>query len=230
MRGSVRRSRVGRCDRRLQIVQATGRIVARDMLAVDGAIHLLIHLEELMDGVARIGVIRHRRTGHREGAGRRGGDIGDARVGAECRGKTRAAGAKQELRLRWQPRIAAWNEENAGAWWVLDAADIRRRQNSIERLVLEIYADKILAAIGRRRDLKLMGLGEIFPRRPIGVDNAFGQQVQYSLVPVFRQIGGVEVIEAAILPDNDEDVLDRRGGADLVDRLVWTGRERAGAT
>ena len=37
------------------------------------------------------------------------------------------------------------------------------------------------------------------------------------------------MIEAAILTHNDKDVLDRRGGADLVDRLVRIGRERAGA-
>ena len=39
----------------------------------------------------------------------------------------------------------------------------------------------------------------------------------------------MEVIEAAILTHNDEDVLDRRGGVDLVDRFVRIGRERAGA-
>ena len=62
--------RVGRGDRRLQVVQAAGRVAARDVLAVDRAIHLLIHLEELMDGVGRVGVVRHGRAGHLERAGR----------------------------------------------------------------------------------------------------------------------------------------------------------------
>ena len=64
------RRRIGRGDRRLEVVQAAGRVAPGDVLGVDRAVHLLVHLEELMDGVGRVGVIRHARAGHLERAGR----------------------------------------------------------------------------------------------------------------------------------------------------------------
>src|SRR6266480_2779502 len=44
-------------------MQAARRIVLRNVLRVDGAIHLLVHLEELMNSIAGEGVVRHCLTG-----------------------------------------------------------------------------------------------------------------------------------------------------------------------
>src|SRR5215813_12059158 len=79
-------------------VGTCGGVVSGD----DRAIHLLVHLEELMDGVARVGVIRHGRAGHLEGTGRQRVDVGDAGVGAGLVGQPGAASAEQELVLRRQ--------------------------------------------------------------------------------------------------------------------------------
>jgi hypothetical protein len=51
MRRAARRRAVGRRNRRLEILQAARRVPLRHMLFVDGAIHLLDHLEILMDRV-----------------------------------------------------------------------------------------------------------------------------------------------------------------------------------
>ena len=40
---------------------------------------------------------------------------------------------------------------------------------------------------------------------------------------LFWHIGGEKVIEAAILADDDDDVLDRRGGLDRIDRVIRIG-------
>ena len=76
------------------------------MLFVDGAIHLLDHLEVLMDRVAGEGVERHCRAGHLERPRREVVDIGDADIRTELEAQTGAAGAEEELILRWQARIA----------------------------------------------------------------------------------------------------------------------------
>ena len=134
--GIVRRAagggRIGRGDERLQVVQAAGRIVPGDVLAVDRAVHLLVHLEELVDGVGGIGVIGHVRAGQLERSGRQVADIGDAGVRANADGQTRAAGAEQELVAGGQAGIAAGDAEDGGACRVLYAAEVRRRQRRIQ--------------------------------------------------------------------------------------------------
>src|SRR6266478_3105890 len=52
MRRAAGRRAVGRGNRRLEIVQAARWVSLRHMLFVDGAIHLLDHLEVLVDRVA----------------------------------------------------------------------------------------------------------------------------------------------------------------------------------
>lgn len=76
------------------------------MLRIDCAIHLLIHLEELMDGVARIGVIGHGRTRHLERSRRQGVDIGDAGIRTFVVRQACAAGSEQVLIRSRQSRIA----------------------------------------------------------------------------------------------------------------------------
>jgi len=58
---------VGGVDRRLEIMETTCRVVLRNVLRVDGAIHLLDHLEVLMDGVAGVGVKRQVQPGQLKG-------------------------------------------------------------------------------------------------------------------------------------------------------------------
>src|SRR3984893_12901672 len=65
-----------------------------------------------------------------------------------------------------------------------------------------------------------MRLGEIRAGRSIGGGDCFGEKVEHFLVFVFWQVSGVKVIETAIFADDDDDVLDWRGGLDLVDGLV----------
>ena len=223
-RHGERRGCEGGGDRRLQVVQAAGRVAPGDVLPVDGAIHLLIHLKKLMDGVGRVGVIRHARAGHLEGAGRQRVDVGDARVGADIVGQPGAAGAEQELVLRRQARIAARDRQDEGDRRILHAGEIRRRQGLVEHLARRAGADEEVAgAVRWRDDLELMPLGEIRPGRAVGLDDALRQQVEHALVLALRHIGREQMVEAAVLADDDDHVLDRTRGLDLVDGLVGIG-------
>src|SRR6516225_2675737 len=88
-------------DRGLQIVQATGRVAGRDVFLVDGAVHLLVHLEELVDRIAGEGVVWHGLAGHFERSRGQRVDVCDADIRTERGAQTRPPGAKQELVLRW---------------------------------------------------------------------------------------------------------------------------------
>src|SRR5262249_54376312 len=62
------------------------------------------------------------------------------------------------------------------------------------------------------------------------VDDAFGQEVQDLVAPALRRVRGVQVIEAAIFADDDDDVLDRchgRAVAPFAAVLLRTGRVRS---
>ena len=96
-------------------MQAAGRIAPGNVLIVDRAIHLLVHLEELVDGVAGIGVIGHGRAGQLERPGRQGVDVGDAGIRAHAVWQTGAAGSEQELVGGGQSGIAARQAENGSA-------------------------------------------------------------------------------------------------------------------
>jgi len=97
-----------RCrNRRLEIMETTRWVILRYVLGVDGTIHLLYHLEVLMDGVAGEGVERHVRTCQLERSRRQGVDVGNANIRAEREAQTRTPGAEEALICRWQARIAA---------------------------------------------------------------------------------------------------------------------------
>src|SRR5262249_48299093 len=89
------------------------------------------------------------------------------------------------------------------------AADVGRWRGRIERLVGRLGADEELAEVRRRHQLELVALGEVRARRAVGLDDALRQQVQRLLVPAGRHVGGEDMIEAAVLADDDDDVLDR---------------------
>ena len=57
----------------------------------------------------------------------------------------------------------------------------------------------------------LLGLVEIRPRAAIALNDALAQQVP-DLLARGRHVGGKDVIEAAILADDDDEVFDRRAG------------------
>ena len=113
VRRAAGRGRVGRGDRRLQVVQAAGRVAPRGMFLVDRAIHLLVHLEELMDGVGGIGIIGHGRPGHLEWPGGQRVDVGDAGIRTQGGSKTRAPGPEQELVGGGQAGVAARHAEDS---------------------------------------------------------------------------------------------------------------------
>ena len=209
MRRGAGRGREGSGDRRLEIVEAARRVALRHLLLVDGAIHLLEHLEELVDGIAREGVERHRRTCQLERTRRQGVDVGDPGIGTERGGETGSPSGEKELIRRRKARITPGNAEDPRVWRKgTHAGDVRGRQRRIELLLQAARADEELPSVGRRNDLELMCFGEIGTRRSIGVDDALRQQIQYLGSP--RHVGGEEVIEAPVLSDDDDDVLDRR--------------------
>src|SRR5262249_49172254 len=98
---------------------------------------------------------------------------------------------------------------------------IRRRKKGIQLLVSKIGADEKLSAVGRGDDLILVPLREVRPRRAVGVHNALRQKVQDTFVLVRGLVGGKQMIETAILTDDDHDMLDRRSRWDRVDGLIW---------
>ncbi|MGC0774998.1 MAG: hypothetical protein WB543_18835 [Candidatus Acidiferrum sp.] len=54
--------------------------------------------------------------------------------------------------------------------------------------------------------MELMRFGKIRAGGAVSIDDAFGQEIQDSFVMVLWDIGGKEVIEAAIFTDDDDDV------------------------
>ena len=149
------------------------RIVLGNVLIVDGAVHLLDHLEILMDGVAGEGVVWHRRASHLERSRRERVDIGDTRVRTEREAEATAPGSEEELILRRQARISTRDAQDGrvGRHWA-NAAQIGRRQRGVELLICQIRAAEKLAAIRGGYDLVLRCPCEIRARRAIGVDNA----------------------------------------------------------
>jgi hypothetical protein len=117
------------------------------------------------------------------------------------------------LILGRQARIAARDAQDANIGRDrANAAHIGCRQCRVELLVYHIRAAEEFAAIGRGHDLELLALSEMRAWRAIGIDDAFGQKVEHPLVPALRLVGCEEVIEAPVLADDDDNVLDWRGG------------------
>ena len=221
MRRAARRRAVSRRNCRLQIVQAARRVALRHVFCVDRAIHLLIHLEVLMDRVAGEGVERHGRSGQLERPRRQRGDVGDPRIGTNREGQAGASGSEKELILRRQARIPARKAQDANVGRdCRNAGHIGRRQRGVELLLCQIGVAKEFAAVRRGNDLILMRLGELRARRAMGIDDAFRQQVQYPLVSTYRHVSGEKMIEAAIFANDDDDVLDRRGSPGRASVLI----------
>lgn len=107
-------------------METTRRVVSRYVLGVDSAIHLLDHLEVLMDSVARIGVERRSRARQLERPRQKLVDVGDAQIWTLVVRQTCATGSEQELSPGRQPRIA--RRQEAGIGRKLHAVYVGRRQ------------------------------------------------------------------------------------------------------
>jgi hypothetical protein len=70
--------------------------------------------------------------------------------------------------------------------------------------------------------LKLSNARIVGTRRTVGVDDALRQQIQHRLTLVDRLIGREQMIEAAVLANNNDDVLDRRRRIAVV-AATWIG-------
>src|SRR5262249_3938650 len=155
--------------------------------------------------------------------GRQGGYVSDAGIRAERVGQAGAAGTIEKLSGGRQTGIAARDAEYEGVRWVLHAGDVGRRQEAVEHLARSAGADEEIArTVGRRRDLELMRAGEVRSWRAIGFDDALGEQIAHPFIAL-GDIGCEQMIEAAVLADDDDDVLDWARGRNLVDRLVRIG-------
>uniref|UniRef100_UPI00384DC0A2 hypothetical protein n=1 Tax=Bradyrhizobium japonicum TaxID=375 RepID=UPI00384DC0A2 len=85
-------------------------------------------------------------------------------------------------------------------------------------------SDRRCADIERRLagNRVLLRLGEVRARRSVFVDDALRQQVGDRLSLALRLVDTEGVVEAAVLTDQDDHVLDRRGGLHLVAVILVT--------
>jgi hypothetical protein len=216
------RRAVGRRDRRLQIMETAGRVVLGNVLCVDGTIHLLDHLEVLMDRVAGIGVEWHVRSSHLERTRREVVNVANANIWTEREAQAGATGAEQEFIRGRQTGVACRQQGSVGRQ-LARASQIGRGQCDVKLLLCHIGTAKEFSVVGRRNDLELVRFGEIRPRRAIRIDDAFRQKVQHLLILFCWLIGGEKVIEAPILADDDNDMFDWCSRRDSVDRLIRIG-------
>src|SRR5580704_13176817 len=110
-------------------METTCRVILRYVFCVDGAIHLLDHLEVLMDGVAGESVERHSWASHLERSRWERVDISDPRVRTEREAEAGAPGSEEELILGREARVATRDAQNGRVRrHRTDAAHIGRRQ------------------------------------------------------------------------------------------------------
>src|SRR5262249_27861191 len=72
------------------------------------------------------------------------------------------------------------------------------------------------------RELELLREVLVRAGRAVGVHDVLREQVRDRLA-VPRRVGPVDVVERAVLSDDDDEVLDRRFGVDGINRIVVTG-------
>ncbi len=196
-----------------------------------------------MHRACRIGVVGHRvAIGQLERTGRQRADIGDALIGG-LRGLAGATG-EQELvvlgrqagfrLLRQHQRGLAGGDRRAAALvrdvGDLGTADQRSRQLILREVLLRrAQQECIVRAVIHRR--VLMRLFEVRPGDRIlaGVelDDALREQVEHALAVSLGHVGREHVVEAAVLADDDDHVLDRRTG--LVSTVVIPVLRKDGA-
>ena len=93
------------------------------------------------------------------------------------------------------------------------AARLRGRQKRISGFVgidQRVRADEIGNRIDGL-DLELLGQSPVGPWRAIRVDNTPRQQVP-NVLATFRHIGGIKIVEGAVLADHHDQMLDGRDG------------------
>src|SRR5260221_1034415 len=210
---------VGGNDEWIEVVEASGRILARGV--ADVASGLLPHFEEAVRGVSGIRIVGEVRAGQWERSvgkvieiiyprieigefGRLGGtgSAGGQQVEIGRFQRRLDGGQKRSRRARRKRRrltgggagrkVQAWfGECVVGSLLVATEADVERR-------------------FEWRNGLELLGLIEMTAGSAIRVDDSFGEQILDGFAAL-GDVGGEEVIKGAVLADQDDDVLD--GGA-----------------
>ncbi len=116
--------------------------------------------------------------------------------------------------LRGQAWIATQGQKD-GSRRILHAVHIGRRQRRVELLIGHIRAAEEFAAIGGRNDLELVRLSEMRAGCAVGVDDALGEQVLHGFSVVFWNVGRVDMVEATVFTNDDDDVFDWASGFKL---------------
>ena len=191
---------------RIEVAQATGGIGSGRV--AHAAVRLLPHLVEAMARVPRVGVVRHRGAGELErpvGQVRR---VGHARVDAP-RWQAGGAGGQEDevtgLEVELGRRSAHRREGRRRriARRRVSSERVRRGQRGVRRL------DGRADVEGRlRRHRELTSEREVRPGGAIGVDDGLGHEVPDGLA-MLRPVRAEDVVEAPVLGDDDDDVLDR---------------------
>src|SRR5262249_23256121 len=88
------------------------------------------------------------------------------------------------------------------------SCEIGSRECGVKRFVRVRHADRVFAAVGDGGYLKLVGLREIRSGSSVSVDNAFGEKGVDALALIGRNIGGVDVVEAAVFAHDNDHMLD----------------------
>ena len=201
-------------------MSATGRVRRRNRKG--RAVELLPHLEQPMNRARVVGVVRMGRAGDLEHARRKRTGVltvvFDARIGLAAR-LARAAGQKKFRIIGRQAVLDLGRRLLVGRGHARRSrihtqslADIRRR-----RAADQSGRQLPVRGLARREPEFVVVSGIVLPalvivcaRRAVGLHDAFGEQVVDRLVLVDGLVGGEDVIERAILADDDDDVLDRR--------------------
>ncbi len=204
-------------DKRIQIVQATGRIVARRV--ADIAVRLLPHFKEAVSSVAGEGIIRKVGSFQRERFVRKSVEVGHARVRVRldkrlgkagcCAGRKQIYVADFQRRFdRREKRSWSSRREDCGGRGKIQR---RLRENVVRRFFRILQADEELH-LERRDSPKLLRPSEVRAGSSVFVDDSLGQQVVYKFT-FLRLVCSEHMIERAIFADQYNHMLNRSSRA-----------------
>ena len=237
LRSAVGTGADGHFDPGEQIAGAAGRIVpAGGALA---AIQLLPHLVEAMHRARGVALVGERiAVGQLERAGRQAGHRDDALV-RRLRGLAGATGQQRLIIAVIQPGFRLLRERQArlalrdrrAAALVGDVGDLGSADQRGRQLIV---GEGLLGRAQQKRVLgtdvlcsQLVRLLEVGARNRVLVgvelDDATGEQIVDGVPALLRHVSREHVVEAAILADDDDDVLDRRPRV-----VIGGGRHAAG--
>ena len=206
--------RLGRGDEGIEVVQAAAGIFLGGVRGA--AVGLLPHLKKAVDRIAGIGIIRQHRAGQPERPVGQSQRVGDPQIHAVPAGVVGGSRGQEDAVGRLQIPLHRRGRRDRGerrrigiARLARRAPELGRRQRRIRRLGLgaDVIARLAGRAVLRRRR-------EIRAGRAVLLDNSLRQQVRDSLAGA-RLIEAEDVIEGAVLADDDDHVPDGARGARL---------------